>query len=52
MKKSLLLLLALVLASTTLSVSASAQDAKRATTVNWLQYRRDNQRSGSNPTRP
>jgi outer membrane protein assembly factor BamB len=29
--------------------SASAQDAKRATSVNWLQYRRDNQRSGFDP---
>lgn len=49
MRKSLLLLLALVLASTTLSVSASAQNGERATTVNWLQYRGDTRRSGFNP---
>ena len=48
MRKSLLLILSLIVASTVLLGGAPAQGSKRATTTNWLQYRRDNQRTGSN----
>ncbi len=44
MKKTVLLTLALIIVSTTMLGAASSA----ATSVNWLQFRRDNQRSGYN----